>query len=64
MNHLPKKPLKITVWSFRIFSKIRDDIHKSAPVSGINDTVGKFATGVNNTGGKNLKQYQTVDTLK
>jgi hypothetical protein len=35
------KPLSIPLGSFRIFSKIRVDIHSS-----------RFATGVNNTGGK------------
>jgi hypothetical protein len=53
MNHAPSpKPLKITLGSFQIFSKIRGDIRKSRCTTGVNDTVGKFATGVNDTGGK------------
>jgi hypothetical protein len=36
------KPLKITVGSFRIFSKIRGDIRKSRCTSGINDIGGKL----------------------
>jgi hypothetical protein len=46
------KPLKITLGSFRIFSKILGDIHKSRCTIDINDTGGKFATGINDTGGK------------
>jgi hypothetical protein len=41
------KPLKMTLGSIRIFSKIRRDIRKSRCTTG-----GKFATGVNDTGGK------------
>ncbi len=41
------KPLKITLGSVRIFLKIRGDIGKSRCISGINDTGGKFGTGVN-----------------
>ncbi len=36
------KPLKITLGSFRIFSKIRGDIRKSRFTTGINDTVANF----------------------
>jgi hypothetical protein len=53
MNHLPPSTLKIG--SFRIFSKIRRDIHTSKCTTGISDTGGKFATntaGVVDTGGK------------
>ena len=32
--------------------------------AGVVDTGGKFATGVNNTGGKQREQYQTTDNLK
>ncbi len=32
--------------------------------TGINDTCGKFATGVVDTGGKQWEQYQAADTLK
>jgi hypothetical protein len=46
------KPLKITLGSFQIFSKIRGDIRKSRCTTGVNDTGGKFATCVNDTGGK------------
>jgi hypothetical protein len=47
------KPLKITFGSFGFFLKNRGDIHKSkCTATGINDTVGKFATDVNDTGGK------------
>jgi hypothetical protein len=45
------KPLKITLGSFRFFSKIRGDISKSRCTAGINDTGGKFATSGNDTGG-------------
>ncbi len=41
------KPLKITLGSFQIFSKIRGDIRKSRCTTGVNDTGGKFAAGVN-----------------
>jgi hypothetical protein len=41
------KPLIIALGSFRIFLKIRGDICKSRCTTGINDTYGKFATGVN-----------------
>jgi hypothetical protein len=52
-HELPSpKPLKITLGSIRIFSKIRGDILKSRCSTGVNDTGGKFATGVNDTGGK------------
>jgi hypothetical protein len=46
------KPLKITLESFRIFSKIRGDIRKSRCNTDVNYTSGIFATGINNTGGK------------
>jgi hypothetical protein len=59
------KPLVITLGSFRIFSEIRGDIRKSRCTTSVNDTGGKFATGicslilfqlfatgVNDTGGK------------
>jgi hypothetical protein len=46
------KPLKITLWSFQIFSKIRGDIRKSRCTTSVNDTGGKFATSLNDTGGK------------
>jgi hypothetical protein len=46
------KPLKITLGSFRFFFlKIRGDIRKSRCTTGVNDTGGKFATGVNDTAG-------------
>jgi hypothetical protein len=51
MKHLPPKPLKITLGSFRICSKIRVDIPKSRCTTGINYTGGKFATGINDTSG-------------
>jgi hypothetical protein len=62
------KPLKITLGSYQIFSKIRGDIRKSRCTTGandtggkiaagINDTGGKFATGINNTGGKQREQF-------
>jgi hypothetical protein len=40
----PPKPLKITFGTF--FSKIRGDIRMSRCTTGINDTDGKFAAGV------------------
>jgi hypothetical protein len=42
----------MTLGSFQIFSKIREDIRKSRCTTGVNDTGGKFATGVCDTGGK------------
>ncbi len=54
------KPLKITVGSFRIFSKIRGDIRKSKCTTNVNDTSGKFATGVNDIGGKKLPPVSTT----
>ncbi len=44
MNHLPPKPLKITLGSFQIFSKTPGDICKSMCTISIYDTDGKFAT--------------------
>jgi hypothetical protein len=41
LNQFPPKPLIIPLGPFRIYSKIRGDIRSS-----------RFATGVNNTGGK------------
>ncbi len=46
------KPLKITLESIRMFSKICGYIRKSRCTTGVNDTGGKFATGVNDSGGK------------
>ncbi len=46
------KPLKIILGSFKIFLQIRRDIHKSRCTTGVNYTCGKFASGINNTGGK------------
>ncbi len=40
------KPMSIPLGPFRIFSKIRGDIRSSRLTTGINDTGGKFATGV------------------
>jgi hypothetical protein len=45
-------PLKITLGSFQMFSKIHGDIRKSRYTTGINDNVGKSAIGINDTGGK------------
>jgi hypothetical protein len=45
------KPLKITLVSFKIFSKNHGDICKSRCTTGVNYTGGKFATGINDTGG-------------
>ena len=47
------KPLKITLESMLIISKIRGDIRKSRCTTGVNgnDTGGKFAIGVVDTGG-------------
>jgi hypothetical protein len=46
------KPLKLSIGSFGIFSKIFEDIRHSRCATSINDTSGKFTTGINNTGGK------------
>jgi hypothetical protein len=48
------KPLKITQGSFQIFSKIRGDIYKSRCATGINDTGGKIAAGINDTAALSL----------
>jgi hypothetical protein len=58
------KPLSILFGPFRIFSKIRGDIRRSRLTTGINDTGGKFATGVADTDGKQWEQYQAADTSK
>ncbi len=55
------KPLKMTLGSFQIFSKIRWVIHKWRCTTGVNNTSGKFATSVNETSGKQWEQYQTAD---
>jgi hypothetical protein len=39
---LSPKPLKITLGSFQIFSKIHGDIRKSRCTTGVNDTGGKL----------------------
>ena len=46
------QPQSIPLEPFLIFLKIRRDTHKSRCTTGINDTGGKFATGVNNGSGK------------
>jgi hypothetical protein len=43
------KTLKIILGSFQFFSKL-GDIHKSRCTTGVNNTGGKFATGINDTG--------------
>jgi hypothetical protein len=48
------QPQSIPLGTLRIFSKIRGDIRKSRCTTGITDTVDKFATGVNDTGGQFL----------
>ncbi len=50
MNHLPQAPGNNRVISK--FSKIHGDIRKSRCTAGINNTGGKFATGINKIGGK------------
>ncbi len=54
------KPLKITLGSFQIFSKLVETFASQvAPMeSTINNNSGKFATGMNNTGGKFCHRYQ------
>jgi len=49
MNQFPPSPRESHLGPFRIFSKIRGDIRKSRCTTGINDTGGKFATGLNKT---------------
>jgi hypothetical protein len=46
------KPLKKTLGSFQIFSKILGDIRKLRCTTDVNHTDSKFATGINDTGGK------------
>jgi hypothetical protein len=51
MNQFPPSqsiPLRL----FQIFSKIHGDIRKARCTAGINNTGGKFATGVNDAGDK------------
>jgi hypothetical protein len=43
------KPLKITLGSFRSFSKFLRDIRKLRFTTGVNDTSGKFSTNVHDT---------------
>jgi hypothetical protein len=66
MNHLPPSPSKLTLGSFRIFSQVAEIFaSEGAPLvsttpganfatrtAGVVDTGGKFATSVNDTGGK------------
>jgi hypothetical protein len=58
MNHLPPSPLKITLGSFRIFSKILGDIRKSRCTTRINNTDGKIAAGINDNGSKFCHQFR------
>jgi hypothetical protein len=48
---------KLLKGSFQIFLKILGDIPKSRCTSGINDTSGKFATGINGIGFKFFHWY-------
>jgi hypothetical protein len=62
------KPLKITLGSFRFFSKIRGDIRKSRCTTGVNDTGvkdigGKIAAGINDIGGKFCHQFRPLVLL-
>ncbi len=52
MNQFFPQLQSIPLGPLQIFSKIRGDIRKSRCTTGINYISGKFATGVNNTGGK------------
>jgi hypothetical protein len=55
------QPQSIPLGPFRIFSKIRGDIRKSRCTTGVNDTGGKFAAGVNSTretGGKTCNRWR------
>jgi hypothetical protein len=53
MNQFPPSPRVLHLDRIEFFSKIRGDIRESRCTTGINDTGGKFATGVvNDTGGK------------
>jgi hypothetical protein len=51
MNQFTQPP-SIPLGQFQIFLKIRGDICKSRCTTLINDTRGKFATGIGDTGGK------------
>jgi hypothetical protein len=53
------QPQSIPLGPFKIFSKIHGDIRMSRFATGINNTGGKFATGVNDTGG-NLPPVSTT----
>ncbi len=55
------QPHSIPLGLFRFFSKIRGNIRKSRCTTGIDDTGGKFANSVNDTGGKIWKQYEAAD---
>ncbi len=46
------RPISIPLGPFRIFSKIRGDIHELMFFTGVNDTGEKLFSGVNNTGKK------------
>jgi hypothetical protein len=50
----------IPLGPFKIFSKIHGDICKSRCTTGISDTGGKFATGINNTWRQILPQVSLV----
>jgi hypothetical protein len=53
------KPLILTLGSFRIFSKIREDIRKSRCTTGVNDTGGKLLP-VSTTPAANLPPESTT----
>jgi hypothetical protein len=67
MNQFPPRPQSVPLGLFRIFSQVCGDIRKSRCTTGIYaivvDTSGKFATGVNDTGGKYWDQYQAAEPL-
>jgi hypothetical protein len=51
------KPLSIPLGPFRFFSKILGDIRSSMLTTAIGDNGCKFATGINDTGGKFCHQF-------
>jgi hypothetical protein len=53
-------PQSIPLRPFQICSKICGDIRKSRCTTSINDTSSKFATGVNDTGGKQWEQLSNL----
>ncbi len=61
-NQFPPPAPEYPIRTVSNFSKIRGDIRKSRCTTGINDTGGKFATGVNHTANFATSFAGVVDT--